>query len=893
MALAKQLHIIQEKGEYVYKRPKAPPSILFNLNESRKLDTEQVLNLAVEGLEHLKSIDQRFCRFEHSIFSTLHVIDRNLENEENNMDVDKEIKEFCLLASPYFLLRATHKCLEWLIRGLEAGKRNVDELITLALPFHSTAHFVRLLNVCELESTQWSFLKKLSCDQPVQRSTLINHAPLWFYRFITISAKSCAERSVRASSFFSFWAVCMREKLQTSKFSLHDEGLIMKKVLMDTLQGILMRQGDWHSLLEYRSACVVVLATFFQYFENLRPDIVSLCVDSLCQSIESVHHLQEITGLSNNAETNMFHQLELSLLRCLMLLYNTHRLEQKEQEWNAFTAINLSRLYHLRSTGNMLCELLMEEESSQICSFITAIYSSLIREAVKKEEFLELVQDIISILPMEQFLSVFSFQLLIAFDKELQVVKISTDNANVNTNSGDDSTDILHRLERLMHKLKNIGYSQQLDKGIHEYFVESMDSKAREQIGKVLIILIHRIDLDDSFQVIKGVLDLIVSNSLFSNVTADQLSLSLENRIHRLLINEHSYGREKQVALECVSRLSCFSLQECSNFSSIVALLLSCMFPGVLAYEDQEMIFQSLMRIIPSLNEDLNDVDRETVDTCNKNDSFIFIRLWYKFLSNLSGDSSKHVQVFTLLMNVLEQLLKSVFSTRKEWNKSEWKLRFSYSQLMFSCVGMLYLLNIFQQCSDMHEYQRKLYELTRSIIQVSVIWTLSVWKHLKNKSHTKWCTKLDKEDLNDDMFIRMAFSKPNAVMLLEICLQVLKKYFKLSVANTSTILSQRTYLLSMLLWPMEAMKYKWLPYDWESIDDCITHLSNSCMKENIIHLLFDNSLRPRWIGLFSLLKETMNDLDSSVPLTVSVMWLICKEDPSYVNQYMASKVFHI
>ncbi|GJQ13705.1 hypothetical protein GpartN1_g5496.t1 [Galdieria partita] len=489
MALAKQLENIQTTGNYIYQRPKAPPSILFDNSISRKLDTEQILNLAVEGLETLRNLDQRFCRFEHSIFSLLHPIDRNLKQDEENKGIDKEIREFCLLASPYFLLRATHKCLEWLVRGLEAGKRNVDELIALALPFHATPPFFRVLSVCELDSTRWVFLKPV-CQhkEPLQRSTLRQHAPLWLWRFVTQTAKDCAQRSVRAYQLYSFWAVFVRERLQTSG---ERDNLIMKDILLDTLLGIQMRQGDWDSLLEYRKACLVVLCTFFERF-RLHPDILSVCLEALCCSFDSVCSLQNMTrAVYPLEEENMFYPLLKSLVKCLMLLFYYHGDNRKKEDdkYLILSSESISQLCKNESTlGRILEELVRELDTEYTKPFITVVCLSMIEQLPTNIDYLEAVFLVFALMPEQESLRYLIRKLLECFERQLEMISSKQgDTSDTPLSSTDSQSIILQRLQKVMRRLNNMGNTQELDWGIREYLRQSKNESVRKQLVGVLV----------------------------------------------------------------------------------------------------------------------------------------------------------------------------------------------------------------------------------------------------------------------------------------------------------------------------------------------------------------------------------------------------------------------
>ena len=71
---------------------------------------------AISGLEELVLIYPAFGDFEATLFNVASATwERSLQTKEVNEQLDETISKFLILLSPYFLLRAAHKTLEWLI----------------------------------------------------------------------------------------------------------------------------------------------------------------------------------------------------------------------------------------------------------------------------------------------------------------------------------------------------------------------------------------------------------------------------------------------------------------------------------------------------------------------------------------------------------------------------------------------------------------------------------------------------------------------------------------------------------------------------------------------------------------------------------------------------------
>jgi hypothetical protein len=122
-------------------------------------------------------LDSRFRDYEPILFSTQSKsLDRTLQTAEDNAKLDASINEFLRLLSPHFLLKPATKALEWLIWRFYIHEYNVDALVGCALPYHETAHFIR---VCKLLQSgncgQWEFLVKVGKSSlPLDRSSLIH-----------------------------------------------------------------------------------------------------------------------------------------------------------------------------------------------------------------------------------------------------------------------------------------------------------------------------------------------------------------------------------------------------------------------------------------------------------------------------------------------------------------------------------------------------------------------------------------------------------------------------------------------------------------------------------------------------------------------------------------------
>lgn len=78
-------------------------------------------------------------------------MDRLMLPKEENDAIDKAVKEFLHLASPFLLSKGASKCLEWLVRRFRIHEFSVEDVLAAFLPYHDTQQFARMLSICKLD----------------------------------------------------------------------------------------------------------------------------------------------------------------------------------------------------------------------------------------------------------------------------------------------------------------------------------------------------------------------------------------------------------------------------------------------------------------------------------------------------------------------------------------------------------------------------------------------------------------------------------------------------------------------------------------------------------------------------------------------------------------------
>lgn len=178
-SLAEQLRRLQTPQSSQFVDTKKRDSILFNAKEAATKSRETIYEIGISGLLELIELNQEFEQFQSTLFElTAKDFQRAVENKEVNALIDKNIQRFMYHLSPYFMIPASHKCLEWLIRRFNINLYNKEEFLTLILPYHQTNMFVRCIQSMKFDdpTNKWDFLSDVKkTSAPLSKYALWNH----------------------------------------------------------------------------------------------------------------------------------------------------------------------------------------------------------------------------------------------------------------------------------------------------------------------------------------------------------------------------------------------------------------------------------------------------------------------------------------------------------------------------------------------------------------------------------------------------------------------------------------------------------------------------------------------------------------------------------------------
>lgn len=156
-SLARQLNRLKTPQTSLFVQSKIKESFLYDSKQAATIDLDTHYSIALSGLNELASIDSSCNDFQSTLFKeTSKSVDRSTLSKEENADLNQEIEHFLYrVVSPYFLMTATHKVIEWLIFKYQVHKFNASELLFAILPYHETRYFTRIVQICELSSNYY------------------------------------------------------------------------------------------------------------------------------------------------------------------------------------------------------------------------------------------------------------------------------------------------------------------------------------------------------------------------------------------------------------------------------------------------------------------------------------------------------------------------------------------------------------------------------------------------------------------------------------------------------------------------------------------------------------------------------------------------------------------
>lgn len=292
-SLAEQLRRLQTPQSSQFIDSKKRDSILFTTKEAATKSSETIYEIGLSGLQELIDMNSAFEEFQATLFdSTAKDVQRAVETKEVNALLDKNIKRFMFHLSPYFMIPATHKCLEWLIRRFRINLYNKDELLMLILPYHQTNMFVRCVQIMKFDdpTNKWVFLADVQkSSSPLSKYAVWNHGATQpsFLGFVgKFTHEAIKELSIKAGSLqtmIAFYCTTMIGAMEQAA-TINDNHLI--SIAKYLVKGYKSDVPDFAAASYMITAQLLVKANLGVPFLNeLMDKITSTVQTSLTQNI--------------------------------------------------------------------------------------------------------------------------------------------------------------------------------------------------------------------------------------------------------------------------------------------------------------------------------------------------------------------------------------------------------------------------------------------------------------------------------------------------------------------------------------------------------------------------------------------------------------------------------
>lgn len=165
-------------------------SLLFDSKDAASLDANDVLDIALKGLDELIQKNKSLAKYRNLLFNKDTIsFNRATCSKEVNQKLDRVLLDYLIEISPYFLMRPAQQTIEWLVHRHQINHFNMDDWIMTILPYHNSKIFVKVLTILNLENPtgKWHWLNDCAKHGvPLPRVVIVNHCKRdgGFFRFI-------------------------------------------------------------------------------------------------------------------------------------------------------------------------------------------------------------------------------------------------------------------------------------------------------------------------------------------------------------------------------------------------------------------------------------------------------------------------------------------------------------------------------------------------------------------------------------------------------------------------------------------------------------------------------------------------------------------------------------
>ncbi|OLL27008.1 U3 small nucleolar RNA-associated protein 10 [Neolecta irregularis DAH-3] len=230
-------------------------SLLYDISEAAEKNIDTIYEIGREAFDELCEIDPRLRQFETILFSEgSKNVDRFLQTKADNDALNGVLSTFIHILSPHFLLGATTRALEWLVRRFRIHNYNAETLLLTFLPYYSHPTFARLLVIVTLPQPIWSFLEARKKDRsaPSRHEIVMSLAQdPTFYNIVAQFVEDMASEQKGYHALSAFWASVAVEAILRMRQAKVDEDLIMQRTLPFAAEGTQFHAAPEHQISNY------------------------------------------------------------------------------------------------------------------------------------------------------------------------------------------------------------------------------------------------------------------------------------------------------------------------------------------------------------------------------------------------------------------------------------------------------------------------------------------------------------------------------------------------------------------------------------------------------------------------------------------------------------------
>ncbi|KAI9454082.1 hypothetical protein F5148DRAFT_1378333 [Russula earlei] len=157
-------------------RRKPTQSYLFTGREADKHDLESIHALAWNAFVQYSRWNPAIQKYESILFSdAAKGLDRTLLPPSEAKELDGNISSFLRLLGKDLMEMPTGRILEWLVRRFRINEFNVEDVLSLFLPYHDSPHFAKMVTILHVKpDTPWGFVNAYkSAAKSLPRTALV------------------------------------------------------------------------------------------------------------------------------------------------------------------------------------------------------------------------------------------------------------------------------------------------------------------------------------------------------------------------------------------------------------------------------------------------------------------------------------------------------------------------------------------------------------------------------------------------------------------------------------------------------------------------------------------------------------------------------------------------